>query len=214
MSSIAQILIFTQKIIIVTLQWQRDCNRYFIYTEYSIKKNVYNECNKRCITLLTIIDTQIVCARFEDYYPRVRLLRSDASPYSSLLFFNKATRLNVRKEEASFSATFLPFSSPFIVLISLYENGKTTTEVSRIQDSLDGHRGDEWIKLGIKLRWKFNFTRLVNMLILRAKILFYRPASGFCNCGKRKWLLWANKNARWIGWSSVFSTLPSRRAFS
>lgn len=129
-------------------------------------------------------------------------------------FFNKATRLNVRKEEASFSATFLPFSSPFIVLISLYENGKTTTEVSRIQDSLDGHRGDEWIKLGIKLRWKFNFTRLVNMLILRAKILFYRPASGFCNCGKRKRLLWANKNARWIGWSSVFSTLPSRRAFS
>lgn len=85
---------------------------------------------------------------------------------------------------------------------------KTTTEVSRIQDSLDGHRGDEWIKLGIKLRWKFNFTRLVNMLILRAKILFYRPASGFCNCGKRKRLLWANKNARWIGWSSVFSTLP------
>lgn len=109
---------------------------------------------------------------------------------------------------------FFLFSSPFIVLISLYENGKTTTEVSRIQDSLDGHRGDEWIKLGIKLRWKFNFTRLVNMLILRAKILFYRPASGFCNCGKRKRLLWANKNARWIGWSSAFSTLPSRRAFS
>lgn len=79
---------------------------------------------------------------FEDYYPRVRLLRSDASPYSSLFFF-KATRLNVRKEEASFSATFLLFSSPFIVLIPLYENGKTTTEVSRIQDSLDGHRGDE-----------------------------------------------------------------------
>lgn len=113
--------------------------------------------------------------------------------FVAFFFLYKATQCWKRSEFLRHFSSFF-FFYRFYTFIREWKNYDKSFSSSRFSSA--GHRGDEWIKLGIKLRWKFNFTRLVNMLILRAKILFYRPASSFCNCEKRKRLLWANKNAR------------------
>lgn len=127
---------------------------------------------------------------FEDYHPRARLRSLMLFFIRRRLFFFPIKQLE--SKEGKRSVTFPPFSSSIVFLYANDKNYDTSFSISRFS------RGDEGTKLGIKLRWKVNFARLVNMLILRVKILFYRPWKLLWNCGKRKRLSWANKNARWI----------------
>lgn len=131
---------------------------------------------------------------FEDYHPRARLRSLMLLFIRRRLFFSyKATRIK-RSEKKRVFRHFSPFFFFYRFFIREWKNYDTSFSISRFS------RGDEGIKLGIKLRWKVNFARLVNMLILRVKILFYRPWKLLWSCGKRKRLSWANKNARWIDW--------------
>lgn len=70
---------------------------------------------------------------FEDYHPRARLRSLILFSIRRRLFFFLIKRLESKEAKRSeFSVTFLPFSSS---IVFLYANEKTTTQVSRFQDS-------------------------------------------------------------------------------